>query len=89
MNLEDINVLNATSDGIMEEGTIIINFKGKEFILHIEEFNDNKGFHYFRVFLDDEEDNKVLNLEIDHEWQIMDDEFVDFIHEMYQHFTLN
>jgi hypothetical protein len=46
------------------------------------------GNHEFKVFLLIEEDNQSLNLNIDDKTgQILDEEFVNFIHDEYQRLT--
>jgi hypothetical protein len=87
MNLEEINILNACSEGIIEEGVVMINFKGRDITLLTEEFNNKYNAHSFKVFLSDIEDNDYLNVVVDDEMEILDKEFVSLIHDAYQNIT--
>ena len=83
----DINQIHAYSKGIIEIGSVTIFSNNKEYMFDIEEHNIN-GNHEFKVFLLIEEDNQSLNLNInDKTGQILDEEFVNFIHGEYQRLT--
>ena len=83
----EINEVHAYSKGIIEIGSVTIFSNNKEYMFDIEEHMIN-GNHEFKVFLLIEEDNQSLNLNIDDKTgQILDEEFVNFIHNEYQRLT--
>jgi hypothetical protein len=87
MNILDINEVHATSKGIIEIGSVTIFSNNKEYMFEIEEHNIN-GNHEFKVFMLIEEDNESLNLNINNgTGEILDEQFVNFIHDEYQRLT--
>jgi len=87
MDIFNINEVHATSKGIIEIGSVTIFSNNNEYMFEIEEHNIN-GNHEFKVFLLIEEDNESLNLNINDETgQILDEQFVNFIHDEYQRLT--
>jgi hypothetical protein len=83
MDLEKIEVSSANSVGIIEFGSVNIVYDGEEYMFEIEEHNIN-GNHEVKVFMVNEEDNEVLNLNISDSGEVMDDDFVDIIYHEYQ-----
>ena len=87
MDIFDINEVHAHSKGIIEMGSVTIFSNNKEYMFEIEEHCIN-GNHEFKVFMLIEEDNESLNLNIDNgTGEILDEQFVNFIHDEYQRLT--
>ena len=87
MDIFNINEVQAYSKGIIEIGSVTILSNNKEYMFEIEEHCIN-GNHEFKVFMLIEEDNESLNLNIDNgTGEIMDEQFVNFIHDEYQRLT--
>lgn len=87
MDIFNINEVRAYSKGIIEIGSVTILSNNKEYMFEIEEHCIN-GNHEFKVFMLIEEDNESLNLNIDNgTGEILDEQFVNFIHDEYQRLT--
>ena len=87
MDIFDINEVRVTSKGIIEIGSVTIFSNNKEYMFDVEE-HYIKGNHEFKVFMTVEEDNESLNLNINNETgQILDEQFINFVHQEYQRLT--
>jgi hypothetical protein len=87
MDIFNINEVHAHTKGIIEIGSVTIFSNNKEYMFEIEERCIN-GNHEFKVFMLIEEDNESLNLNINNgTGEIMDEQFVNFIHDEYQRLT--
>ena len=87
MVMVDLNEIGETfvhSKGIIEYGSVTIFYKDGEYMFDIEEGTINSN-HMVKVFLVFKSDNEVLKLRINEKTnEILDDEFVNYIYEVYQ-----
>lgn len=82
MNLAEITEVHAHSSGIIEVGTVKVFIGDQEWDFDIMEHAVN-GNHEFKVFLARWQDSSKLDLGLD-DSQVIDQEFIDFIHSEYQ-----
>jgi hypothetical protein len=84
MDLEKINTVSATANSLIDYGSVVIEYDGHEIDVDTEEYTTTWGDHYFKVFLSDGEDNKILNLKVGKCMEVLDESFVNFIFDAYQ-----